>query len=545
MLRNFERNAALTEPRKRAVIATFSGRRAPSRIGDVKRLALDISALMVLGWLKLLPKVLATFPEIVVPAGALFELFDGRRRIRQFQRSRLARAAQIQDLIARERLKVLRSVPAVHDPLAKEIGIELTGLIRAAESAGSVVIRPAPVHRLGLEGQRDADMSAYTAHLADMHALLASLTDVGAIDQNAEETARRYFAVQDKGWPSSPSLDTKRPLYLDSLALVYLQTLDLLDAVPGAFTDVYVDASVEEDAAALIEYDRHITEVLRTIDDIRNAVRKANAVGKVIFGPRNAKQDHERLGFDASTLHLVADLVGADAVVFDDRALNKEPFVQDNRGHRALTVTSLDVIEELDARSIISPIDRRAYRHRLRIAGAALVPADAEEIKLAAIRNRQHESPEFRALRDSVDLARLGEIPRFPSEMPWFIAASSAPKTALMEIWKDEPDAGRAGSIASAILEILPRPEDWVARWEGHPPPGWIVAVNRVIKASLALPFELSGDQQAIQAYNEWLEQTVLAPMRTKEPESYQALVDDVKSFILNSWNNSDDERQT
>ena len=231
--------------------------------------------------------------------------------------------------------------------------------------------------------------------------------------------------------------------------------------------------------------------------------------------------------------------------MFDDRALNKEPFVQDNRGHRALTVTSLDVIEELDARSIISPIERRAYRHRLRIAGAALVPADAEEIKLAAIRNRQHESPEFRALRDSVDLARLGEIPRFPSEMPWFIAASSAPKTALMEIWKDEPDAGRAGSIASAILEILPRPEDWVARWEGHPPPGWIVAVNRVIKASLALPFELSGDQQAIQAYNEWLEQTVLAPMRTKEPESYQALVDDVKSFILNSWNNSDDEQQT
>ena len=149
------------------------------------------------------------------------------------------------------------------------------------------MIRPAPVYRLGLEEQRDADMSAYAAHLADMHALLESLADLGAIDQNAEEIARRYFAVQDKGWPSSPRLDTKRPLYLDSLALVYLQTLDLLDAVLG---DVYVNASVEEDAAALIEYDRHITEVLRTIDDIRNAVRKANAAGKIIFGQRNAKQ---------------------------------------------------------------------------------------------------------------------------------------------------------------------------------------------------------------------------------------------------------------
>jgi hypothetical protein len=545
ILRNFERNAALTEPRKRAVITTFSGRRAPSRIGDVKRLALDISALMVLGWLKLLPKVLAAFPEIVVPAGALFELFEGRRRIRQFQRSRLTRAAQIQDLVARDRLKVLRSVPAMHDPLATEIGIELTGLIRAAESVEAVVIRPAPVHRLGLEEQRDADMSSYTAHLADMHALLASLIEIGAIDQNAEETARRYFTIQDKGWPSPPRLDPNRPLYLDSLALVYLQTVDLLDAVLGAFTDVYVYASVKEEASALIEYDRHATEVLRTIDDIRNAVRRANAAGTIIFGPRNARHDHERLGFDASTLHLVSDLAGADAVVFDDRALNKEPFVQDNRGHRAPSVTSLDVIEELHARGVISPADRRAYRHRLRIAGAALVPADAEEIRLAAIRNRQNESPEFRALRDSVDLARLAEIPRFPGEMPWFLAASSAPKTALMEIWKDEPDAERAASIASAILDILPRPEDWIARWEGQPPPEWIVAVNRVIKAGLTLPFELGGDQRAIKAYNDWLEQTVLAPMRATEPESYAALVDHVKAFILNSWTNDDDEQQT
>jgi hypothetical protein len=184
------------------------------------------------------------------------------------------------------------------------------------------VIRPAPVHRLGLEEQRDTDMSPYAAHLADMHALLASLIELGAIDQNAEETARRYFAIQDKGWPSSPRLDAKRPLYLDSLPLVYLQTVDLLDAVLDAFTDVYVYASVEDKASALIEYDRHTTEVLHTMDDIRNAVRKANAAGTIIFGPRNAKQDHERLDFDASTLHLVSDLAGADVVVFDDRALN-------------------------------------------------------------------------------------------------------------------------------------------------------------------------------------------------------------------------------
>ena len=73
-----------------------------------------------------------------------------------------------------------------------EICIELTGLIRAAESVDGVVIRPAPVHRLGLEEQRDTDMSPYAAHLADMHALLASLIEPGAIDQNGARHARPH-----------------------------------------------------------------------------------------------------------------------------------------------------------------------------------------------------------------------------------------------------------------------------------------------------------------------------------------------------------------
>jgi hypothetical protein len=57
-LRNFVRNTSLFDARKRAVIPTFTGRRAPARIGEVKRVALDVSSLMVLGWLGLLPKVL-------------------------------------------------------------------------------------------------------------------------------------------------------------------------------------------------------------------------------------------------------------------------------------------------------------------------------------------------------------------------------------------------------------------------------------------------------------------------------------------------------
>ena len=57
LLGNLVRNAAATDSRKRSAITTFSGRRAaPVPIGAAQRLALDISAVMVLGWLGLLPK---------------------------------------------------------------------------------------------------------------------------------------------------------------------------------------------------------------------------------------------------------------------------------------------------------------------------------------------------------------------------------------------------------------------------------------------------------------------------------------------------------
>jgi hypothetical protein len=310
------------------------------------------------------------FPEIVLASGTFYDLFEGRRRLRQYQKSRLTRAVQIQNLIARNRLKVLRTSPKSKDPLAEEIGTELTALIRAAEATGGFVARPAPVHRLGLEQQRNADMSPYAARLTDMHTLLAALNDHGAVDQVTEETARRYFELQDKRWPSATRPDPKRPLYLDGLSLIYFQTLGLVESVLNTFSEVYIHAETEEEASTLIEYDRHVADVLHTIDDIRHAVRKAYAAGKVVFGPRRAQANEEQEGPDAPTFHLLSDLMKADVVVFDDRALNKEPFATDQRHHRARTASSLDVIEELNARLVISDAERRAYRHRLRLAGA-------------------------------------------------------------------------------------------------------------------------------------------------------------------------------
>jgi hypothetical protein len=109
VLRNFVRNSTLIDSRRRAALPLFTGRRLPSTIGRVNGVAFDITSLLVLGWLGILVKALDTFPQIIIPAGAITELFEGRRRIRQAQRSRVQKAIEIRDAIANRQLKVLRT----------------------------------------------------------------------------------------------------------------------------------------------------------------------------------------------------------------------------------------------------------------------------------------------------------------------------------------------------------------------------------------------------------------------------------------------------
>ena len=101
LMRNLVRNSAAADPRKRIAVPLFSGSRRSEPCGQIECLALDISALLVMGWLGILPTVFSAFPKIVLPATILSELFAGRRRIQHVQKSRIKRALELEQIIAR------------------------------------------------------------------------------------------------------------------------------------------------------------------------------------------------------------------------------------------------------------------------------------------------------------------------------------------------------------------------------------------------------------------------------------------------------------
>jgi hypothetical protein len=283
-----------------------------------------------------------------------------------------------------------------------------------------------------------------------------------------------------------------------------------------------------------VEYDNHTTEVLQVIDAIRESVRKAQSEGKIVYGPQRSRKvddDDDDEAFDSSTVNLITNLAQAEVAVIDDRAFNKEPFVLDSHGHRAPAVTSLDVIEELCRRQVISDDERRALRHRLRVAGASLVPLDTDEILFAALRRTGSDSAELRAMKESILLARVAALPRFPAEIPWFATTTVAIKNAIIGVWAREPDHERAATLAEAIRDLQPHPEDWGEQWEGQVPPDWVNAVSLMLVAGLALPIELRREELR-HAYNNWLESEILEPLRTRAPEIYVAVVKHIRSLI-------------
>jgi hypothetical protein len=537
VLGNLIRNSAVSDARRKAALPLFSGQRPPSTFGNVSRILLDTSALMVTGWLGLLQKVIDTYPEIILPAGALHELFEGCGRIRRFQRSRIENARHVQETIARGRLHVLPLSASRPDPLEAEVGTELAALLRAAQTSEGIVVRPPPVRRFDGTGEIEVDVSKYADRLTDMHSVLAAM--VGAIDQTTEEVARNYFSTQDKGWPCPAPVNSKTPIFLDRLALIYLQIVGLFDAFLRTFPTVYVAQEVKDESATFIDLEGHTRAVLATIDHIRSIIRASHASGKVVFGPYRKHPKEEQWGRNPpSTLNFLADIMGADVAIVDDRALNKDMFVTDTKGHRAGLALTLDLIEDLIARGALSPSDRRALRHRLRLGGAVLLPVDAEEVVLAALRSTQMESAEFRAIRENIDLTRIRNIPRFPLEIRWFASVSMSIQHALIQLWNREPDHEKAASLADAVLDLRTKPEEWVSLWEGGPPPEWCDAVGRVMTIGLALPMEITSEE-ASQAYNDWLESRVLTPLRATSPERYRAVIEGIRMIILSTQEDS------
>ena len=422
-------NLTESDTRRRGIVYAFSGARLTDiTLPSLTAIALDLTAIFTLALLGLLPSAIAAYQWVAIPHSTLGWLFQERQRVTFHQPSRIKEAHELKRLIAERNLEVLPAQPVLDPTLAKEVGLELAGLLTLAAKAKGpdgktrYVIRSAPVHRVGSLMEEEADLSTYYECLCSCQALVEKLRAKGVLTFDEEQRALAYLKLHERRWASEPKIVDGAEIYLDHLATAYLQTIGVISKIRAAGLTAHITEDYDRDANRLIAYEKLSEQQLGLIELIRKTLSDGLASRHVRAVKSPSIGDEELLGSHPTFSVLGID-DAVDALVVDDRFVNQHPFMEANH-RRTPILTTVDLLVDLARKGTISKQGVHAHRTYLRQAGFLFVPLTEEELLhhlLDAPLNDGEvlETAELRAIRESLLLARMRKILQITTETVW------------------------------------------------------------------------------------------------------------------------------
>ena len=523
------------DPRRRSAIPAYSGKRIPQQV-DVsgKTVALDASALLTLSFLNILDVALDAFGTVFIPHSTLGWLFEERQRTAFHQPSRIGNARQVRDLLATGKLERFSPGTVANSELSIQIGDELAALIAEAEMVREdddtqhVVVRSAPVHRLSSLLEEEADLSAHDPVLISCLAVVEKLKQKGQVTADEEKRARTYLQLKERQWFNQPEITDGAVLYLDGLAINYLLHLGLLGKLKDAGLIAVSSPREISETDALIAYDCTSDEVKNVIEQIRATLNSRIESGQIKVGPMHKLDtgDDDPIS-EHPTVGILALAPDCDIAVVDDRFINQHANI-DCGGTLAPLLSTLDLLDSLTAALIISYDDLLEYRTRLRRAGYFFVPVNAGELEQCidnsvVVEGEVVESAELKAIRESVLQVRMSDWLQFPDEAPWLDLTLKTFVKVLKDLWRDganlEHVIGRSNWLLDQVdvrgwaHSLMPENADYVVRI-GH---------GEHMLLLLTPPFEV--ESLIVDAYWNWVEDRILAPVKEQFPDLYEWLV--------------------
>jgi hypothetical protein len=531
------RNAKATNPKQQFPVLAYSGAKGPVDLSGVRRLALDVTSIFTLEYLGLLKKTIEAFDEIIIAPTTLSSLFFDRQFIRFQQPSQVLKARKIKHLITTGKLKVLKNDTSDAAKVSSEIDPELQMLLEKAAVEGATVIRSAPVAKLGSFLEETADVSAFSNVLTDTHSVLNFLK--GKIAAPVAANAQAYLSHVDSGWAVKPELTPSSTVYLDQLTVTYLHQVDLLEVLTGSVAQVYVSPDVDSHSDAVISAAESSEELLQRVEHIRATLNEAIEKGSnVKFSSRRPlgrarKDEDEDFGGSSPSLDIMSDLSEVDVVVCDDRFLNKETFWADGK-RQVPCASTLDVIDALNGRAVISEQQKFDFRHQLRIAGYYAVPFDPAELLSALNRAGMkdggiEETPELTAFRLNLTLPARAKM-FSESELPWLDHARAAIHGVIRTIWSSNDTLESVTARADWLLAIRPTPLAWITDLTDNAK--WAVAAQKTasqIGLSLLAPYSQRAREKE---YGEWIELRLARPYRIHQPELWAQSLEALVAFL-------------
>ncbi|HVR09260.1 MAG TPA: hypothetical protein VMW75_14515 [Thermoanaerobaculia bacterium] len=523
-------NETLLDGRRRILLPIVSELRQPLSMQPEWVIGLDITSLLILAHLGLLDRVIAAFAKVILAPETLLILLNERNRVRFQQPARAAAAQALRGMLDERQLREAETPRGNIDDLAAEVGTDLAQLLQAAKESGGRVVRHLPIYKLRSLMTEPAALGEYERLICSTVDLEQVLFTLGHLDGTLHQRASAYLLSQDR--PSAAANDLSflsRPLYLDDVAVTFLQTSGVLPAMFAAGLDLRVHSSLRQDTSRLIATAQEGEQLAASLDQIRVVLRTGLDCGKIELLPRHDPSDEQQPWiFEAAPtiLQFREDSGSCDAVCIDDRFFNKGTTLTDRRERTVPVVCVLDLLGFLESLGTIAPPEGTALRHRLRRSGFVflpLMPADLASVVGTAQWREDGgliESAELRGLRQS--LARLRALPQLHEPVKQDLASAllTTAVWVIRQLW-DEPDlpTERAAQLSSWIWHHLaPVPDDWLtgaARAAGLATEAFAQQVTLLL-----VPLSSSAPPPRPDAYLDWVEASVLDPLLPANPRA-------------------------
>ena len=522
-------------------IPIYSGASTAKTFSNSSAIGFDLTSLLVLEFLDVLPTVFSSFDSIFLPPRIIEVLLWERSLAKFHQPSRVANGRNLQHLVVSNKLTVLAPSSTVDSDLASEVGDELAILIAEAErvpvqSAGHrMVVRPGPVQKVWVDDRSIVDLTSHGGVLCSCRAVVTNLRDRGYLTATEFASATSYLNKQEEDWTDQPDISDGAELFLDSLAVSYFLHLDLMEKVCLAGFRVFVSRQLMSEFNSITIRAEMLSKVRSSIDNIRHHIVTGIDQGKVKVG-----RDVEHTGWSRQlkSLQTIEGLISmatdCDVIVCDDRFFNQREFFSNN-ADRVPIISTISIIESLRAHSVIRESDRLSLYTKLRRSGFSFVPVDTTELStylssMSLVNNREVEPAELRAIRVSLLLARLSNAFNAENEFRWLDGVFEV----LIRVVRAEWVRGGAVSDLRCRANWISKQLDmrgWAHKLEGRN----ALEVSRLlylgfIPILFVRPARLRTD--LVDEYWNWVEETLLFEIKLKAPSVYEELVKQHRSQI-------------
>ncbi|MDH5572922.1 MAG: hypothetical protein OEY89_14245, partial [Gammaproteobacteria bacterium] len=525
--------------RRRVLIPAFSNIRQANPI-QCSNLSMDATALLTLGYLGLLEVVIGSFDRIIIPHSTLGWMFGEKQKVAFHQPSKIEEAKKLGQMLADEKIGVLQYKPIIDPDLAFEVGDELAILLQETkkdceiDSQQRLVVRSGPVHKVGSFMDESADLSVYEENLCSCSSLVKKAWECGALTSEELQLALDYLGQREEEWPQLLEISDNAIVYLDSLSVTYLQFIGVLDKLISTELDIFIYQSEVDRQNALRNFEAISINANNILEIIRSQLAEGIESGVVSISSMAEQSVEQENEFYHPTAEIFSASEKSDASIIDDRFLNKHKYIAFESGEVPVH-TTLDLLDVLLSKSVITKDQKMSYRTKLRQAGYVFISLLPEEIdyfldKAQIIDSQIRETAELKIIRENILQLKMSNLIQLPRDAEWI----SETHKQLYQSLKNQWMIGNDDTVCVARSEWILRLIDfrgWAHCFEENAGIGMAQYGSGIqINSLLLAPNDMSKEEK--ERYWRWLDERLIQSLKYEDPATYRWLVESAKDQI-------------